>query len=101
MGTKIFVVTCIVLFVIYAAMLIKLCVDSVTRFDVDRIADCHVHSLKYEVRGELHKLDRRQDSLEWDMAELKSALNEQGIATGYTTEKKLYYKEKENEQNKM
>ena len=95
MNIKIITFVLIILFVVIFCWLIKLTVDSVTRSEADSIADCHVHSLKYEVRGEMHKLDRRQDSVYKELDELKSALNEQGIATGYTTEKKLYYKDKE------
>lgn len=101
MSFKIFMFIAIILFAIYAFVIIKLCVDSVTGGEANGIAESHVHRLKYEVNGEMHRLDRRQVSLEKEIDELKSALNDQGIATGYTTEKKLYYKDRENEQNKM
>ncbi len=75
--------------------LIALTATTISTDQAKMIADSRVNELEWKLGGEMHKLSYDQQLYREELDELKSALNEQGIATGYTTEKKLYYKDKE------
>ncbi len=95
MSFKAILVVIIVLLFGAIFWLIALTATTISTDQAKMIADSRVNELEWKLHGEIHKLSYDQQLYREELDELKEALNEQGIATGYITEKKLYYKDKE------
>ncbi len=101
MSFKAILVVIIVLSLGVLFWLIALTATTISTDQAKMIADSCANELEWKLHGEIHKLSYDQQLYREELDELKSALNEQGIATGYTTEKKLYYKDKKDERTNM
>ena len=81
--------------VVNTIWLIALTATTISSDQARTIAESIADHLEWKVSGDTHILSYTQQLYREELDELKEALNDQGIATSYTTEKKLYYKDKE------